>query len=189
MSNKVPVLNLQEQFSGLAPELEQAIMSVLRSGNYILGEKGLELEKEIAKLCGCQYGIGVANGTDALELALWALDIGPGDEVITPSFTFAATAEAIAMRGAKPVFVEVEAKTFNIDSARIEAAHQLAALQSIWLELKRLYGTHSPDKSGMIQQAVEEWLKRWDGPERHTSLDNLLQIRADTRRRQYKKSP
>jgi hypothetical protein len=68
-------------------------------------------------------------------------------------------------------------------------AHQLAALQSIWLELKRLYGTHSPDKSGMIQQAVEEWLKRWDGPERHTSLDNLLQIRADTRRRQYKKSP
>lgn len=68
-------------------------------------------------------------------------------------------------------------------------AHQLAALQSIWLELKRLYGTHSPDKSGMIQQAVEEWLKRWDGPERHTSLDNLLQIRAATRRRQYKKSP
>src|ERR1700733_5748036 len=68
-------------------------------------------------------------------------------------------------------------------------AYQLAALQSIWLELKRLYGTHSPDKSGMIQQAVEEWLKRWDGPERHTSLDNLLQIRADTRRRQYKKSP
>ncbi len=122
MHNKVPVLNLQEQFSGLAPELEQAIMSVLRSGNYILGEKGLELEKEIAKLCGCQYGIGVANGTDALELALWALDIGPGDEVITPSFTFAATAEAIAMRGAKPVFVEVEAKTFNIDTARIEAA-------------------------------------------------------------------
>ncbi len=68
-------------------------------------------------------------------------------------------------------------------------AHQLAALQSIWLELKRLYGTHSPDKSGMIQQAVEEWLKRWDGPDRDVLLDNLLQIRADTRRRQYKKSP
>jgi dTDP-4-amino-4,6-dideoxygalactose transaminase len=122
MKNNVPVLNLQEQFSSLAPELEQAIMSVLRSGNYILGDKGLALEKEIAKLCGCQYGIGVANGTDALELALWSLDIGPGDEVITPSFTFAATAEAIALRGAKPVFVEADAKTFNIDPARIEAA-------------------------------------------------------------------
>lgn len=62
-------------------------------------------------------------------------------------------------------------------------AYQLAALQSIWLELKRLYGAHSPDKSGMIQQAVEEWLKRWDGPDRHVALDSLLQIRADTRRR------
>ncbi len=68
-------------------------------------------------------------------------------------------------------------------------AHQLAALQSIWLELKHLYGAHSPDKSGMIQQAIEEWLKRWDGADRHMLLDNLLQIRADTRRRQYKKSP
>ncbi len=118
----IPVLNLQEQFSTLASELEQAIMSVLRSGNYILGEKGLELEKKIANLCSCQYGIGVANGTDALELALWALDIGPGDEVITPSFTFAATAEAIVLRGAKPVFVEVEPNTFNIDPTKIEAA-------------------------------------------------------------------
>ncbi len=66
-------------------------------------------------------------------------------------------------------------------------AYQLAALQSIWLELKRLYGAHSPDKSGMIQHAVEEWLKRWDGPDRDALLDSLLQIRADTRRRQYKK--
>jgi hypothetical protein len=68
-------------------------------------------------------------------------------------------------------------------------AHQLAALQSIWLELKRLYGAHSPDKSGMIQHGIEEWLKRWDGPDRNQLLDSLLQIRADTRRRQYKKSP
>jgi hypothetical protein len=67
-------------------------------------------------------------------------------------------------------------------------SEQLAALQSIWLELKRLYGAHSPDKSGMIQQAVEDWLKRWDGPERSELLDNLLEIRQDTRRRQYKKT-
>ncbi len=119
---KIPVLNLKEQFSTLAPELETAVLSVLRSGNYILGEQVTELEKGIASLCGCQYGIGVANGTDALVLALWALDIGPGDEVITPSFTFAATAEAIALRGAQPVFVDCDAKTFNIDPNLIEAA-------------------------------------------------------------------
>jgi len=67
-------------------------------------------------------------------------------------------------------------------------SEQLAALQSIWLELKHLYGAHSPDKSGMIQQAVEDWLKRWDGPERRALLDDLLQIRQDTRRRQYRKT-
>ena len=67
-------------------------------------------------------------------------------------------------------------------------AEQLAALQSIWLELKRLYGSNSPDKSGMIQLAVEDWLKRWDGPERQQLLQDLLEIRQDTRRRQYKKT-
>lgn len=66
-------------------------------------------------------------------------------------------------------------------------SEQLAALQSIWLELKRLYGAHSPDKSGMIQQAIEHWLKRWDGPERNALLQDLLEIRQDTRRRQYRK--
>jgi len=66
-------------------------------------------------------------------------------------------------------------------------AEQLAALQSIWLELKRLYGSHSPDKSGMIQQAIEDWLRRWDGPEKSKLLDDLLQIREDTRKRQYKR--
>lgn len=67
-------------------------------------------------------------------------------------------------------------------------SEQLAALQSIWLELKRLYGAHSPDKSGMIQQAITDWLKRWDGPDRQRLLQELLEIRRDTRRRQYKKS-
>lgn len=91
-----------------------------------------------------------------------------------------------------------EPKSYLVESQKSERqfiaytvklpAEQLAALQSIWLELKRLYGTNSPDKSGMIQQAVEDWLKRWDGPERRNLLDNLLEIRQDTRRRQYKKS-
>lgn len=68
-------------------------------------------------------------------------------------------------------------------------SEQLAALQSIWLELKRLYGTNSPDKSGMIQLAIDDWLKRWEGPERQKLLQELLEIRQDTRRRQYKKNP
>jgi len=67
-------------------------------------------------------------------------------------------------------------------------AEQLAALQSIWLELKRLYGSNSPDKSGMIQQAVDDWLKKWDGPGKEQVLQDLLEIRQDTRRRQYKKT-
>lgn len=68
-------------------------------------------------------------------------------------------------------------------------SEQLAALQSIWLELKKMYGTHSPDKSGMIQQAIAEWLRKWDGPERQELLRQLLSIREDTRRRQYRKLP
>jgi hypothetical protein len=68
-------------------------------------------------------------------------------------------------------------------------AEQLAALQNIWLELKRLYGANSPDKSGMIQAAITDWLKRWDGPDRQKLLQDLLEIRQNTRRRQYKKSP
>jgi len=68
-------------------------------------------------------------------------------------------------------------------------SEQLAALQLIWLELKRLYGTHSPDKSGMIQLAIADWLRRWDGPEREELLRQLLEIREDTRRRQYRKLP
>ncbi|MBC7997431.1 MAG: hypothetical protein IAF58_05790 [Leptolyngbya sp.] len=66
-------------------------------------------------------------------------------------------------------------------------SEQLAALQSIWLELKRLYGPHSPDKSGMIQHAITDWLKRWDGPDRQKLLQDLLEIREDTRKRQYRK--
>lgn len=67
-------------------------------------------------------------------------------------------------------------------------AEQLAALQSIWLELKRLYGAHSPDKSGMIQQAIDDWLKKWEGPEHQRLLRDILEIREDTRRRQYRKT-
>lgn len=120
-TQKVPVLGLKEQYEPLASELESNVLAVLRSGNYILGEHVKGLEAGVAKLSGADQAVGVANGTDALILALWALNIGPGDEVITTPFTFAATVEAIALRGAKPVFVDINPETFNINTKQIEA--------------------------------------------------------------------
>ncbi len=120
-TQKVPVLGLKEQYQPIANELEANVLSVLRSGNYILGEHVKGLEAEVAKLSNAEEAVGVANGTDALILALWALDIGPGDEVITTPFTFAATVEAIAIHGAKPVFVDIDPETFNINTKQIEA--------------------------------------------------------------------
>lgn len=122
MSHRVPILNLRAQYEQIGQRLEQSVLEVLRSGSYILSENVTKIEKEVAKLCGAAYGIGVANGTDALVLSLWCMDIGPGDEVITSPFTFAATVEAIALRGGKPVFVDIDPLTFNIDPAKIRQA-------------------------------------------------------------------
>jgi len=121
-SRNVPILNLNAQYQTIQTKLEETILEVLRSGNYILGKYVSSLEEKVAELCGAKYGIGVANGTDALMIALWALDIGPGDEVITTPFTFAATVEAICLRGAKPVFVDIDPDSFNIEPAQIEKA-------------------------------------------------------------------
>jgi dTDP-4-amino-4,6-dideoxygalactose transaminase len=122
MAFKIPALNLQEQYQKIGPEIESAVIDVLRSGNYILSEQVMRLESEIARISGCKHGIGVANCTDALHLALWCMDIGPGDEVITTPFTFAATVAAVAMRGAKPIFVDIDENTYNIRADLIEAA-------------------------------------------------------------------
>lgn len=122
MSHRVPILNLRAQYEQIGQRLEQSVLEVLRSGSYILSENVSIIEKEVAKLCGAAHGIGVANGTDALILSLWCMDIGPGDEVITSPFTFAATVEAIALRGGKPVFVDIDPLTFNIDPAKIRQA-------------------------------------------------------------------
>lgn len=119
---RIPILDLQKQYQQVGADVEKVVVEVLRSGSYILGQNVAALEKEIARLSSCAHGIGVANGTDALILALWALEIGPGDEVITPAFTFAATAEAIALRGAKAVFVDVDPVTFNLNPALVEKA-------------------------------------------------------------------
>jgi dTDP-4-amino-4,6-dideoxygalactose transaminase len=119
---RVPLCDLTEQYVSLKPQIDAAIQEVLASGHYILGPNVRAFEQEIADYLGCKYAVGVNSGTDALHLALRALNIGPGDEVITTPFTFVATTEAIGMVGATPVFVDIDPYTYNIDPRRIEPA-------------------------------------------------------------------
>ena len=118
----VPLLDLRAQHATIRDDVVRAMMEVVDSQHFILGEQVDRLETDVAALCNVPYAIGCASGTDALLLALRALDIGRGDEVITTPFTFFATAGTIHNVGATPVFVDIEPKTFNIDPAAIRAA-------------------------------------------------------------------
>lgn len=115
------MVDLKKQFMDIKEELFELLTEVLESSQYVLGPRVRELEKRIAEYHGVAEGIGVASGTDALHLAVEAFGIGDGDEVITTPFTFFATAEAVLYTGARPVFVDIERDTMNIDPAQIEA--------------------------------------------------------------------
>ncbi len=116
----VPLFTLNRQHEELMDELMKATEEVIRSGKFILGPWVAEFEEKVAQYLGVKYAVGVGNGTDAISIALSAIEIKPGDEVITTPFTFVATAETIAMLGAKPVFVDIEPDTFNINPDLIE---------------------------------------------------------------------
>jgi len=119
---QVPFLDLRSSYLELKDEIDQAIARVLDSGWYILGSEVSDFESEFARYCGSREAIGVGNGLDALHLALLAMGVGPGDEVIVPSNTYIATWLAVSHCGAVPVPVEPDERTYNIDPARIEAA-------------------------------------------------------------------
>jgi len=118
---QIPLVDVKAQFAPLMPELEARFRDVLGSGQFIRGPHYHAFQEEAAAFLGVRRTIGVANGTDALVLALDALEIGPGDEVICPAFTFYATAESIARRGATPVFAEIDPATLNLDPEDVAA--------------------------------------------------------------------
>ena len=117
---KVPFVDLKAQYESIKDEMNVAIQQVLDSSSFVGGPFVEKFEKEFAAFCGCEYAVGVGSGTEALWLSLLALGIGQGDEVITVPNTFIATAEAISFCGAKPVFVDIDEETYNMDPQKLD---------------------------------------------------------------------
>ena len=132
---KVPLLDLTEQNNSLRPEIEAALGRVLDTNAFILGGEVKELEKELAEYCGTKYAIGCASGSDALLLALMAVGVEAGDEVITTPYSFFATVSAVTRLGAKPVFVDIEPDTYNLDVSQVRGviSERSKAIQPVHL--------------------------------------------------------
>src|SRR5262249_51458778 len=124
-----PLVDLKAQRRRLGAQVDDALLRVCEHANFIMGGEVAELERRLAEFCGARHALTCGNGTDALQLGLMAKDVGPGDAVLCPTFTFAATAEVVALQRATPIFVDVLDDTFNIDPdslvAGIKAAHAL----------------------------------------------------------------
>src|SRR5881628_1157035 len=143
----VPFLDMAAQFDSLKAELLPVIEQTLAKGHYVLGPNVAAFEQEIAALVGTRFAIGVNSGSDALTLALRALEIGPGDEVITTPFTYIAPAEAIYQMGARIVFADIDSKTFNI--APVEVARKISA------RTKAILPVHLFGQAARLQDLLE----------------------------------
>ncbi len=122
MGAKIPLVDLKAQYQIIQPEIDAAIGRVVANTSFILGKEVSDFEAAFAAFCGAKYGVGVSSGTSAIHLALLAAGVGPGDEVITTPFTFIASAEPIWMVGARPVFADIDPRTYNIDARKVEEA-------------------------------------------------------------------
>lgn len=118
----IQMVDLHAQVAAIRNELDAAIGAVLESGAFVRGPFVAAFERELAEALDARFALGVGNGTDALQIAYAAVGVGPGDEIVTPAFTFIATAEAASLLGATPVFVDIDPQTFNLDPAKLEAA-------------------------------------------------------------------
>ncbi|NLV23553.1 MAG: DegT/DnrJ/EryC1/StrS family aminotransferase [Deltaproteobacteria bacterium] len=166
----IPMVDLKTQLADIREEIEEGLRAVLDSTQFILGPNVQALEKETAAYLGVNHAIGVASGTDALHLALRAAGIGPGDEVITTPFTFIATAEAISYLGATPVFVDIDADTFNIDVDKIEASitPKTKALLPVHLfgqpaDMKSILALCRQHKLKLIEDCAQSFGADYDG--------------------------
>src|SRR6478609_2263205 len=148
-----PLVDVKAQYERLIPQIQERIAAVLDSGVFILGPNVKAFEAEAAEQLGVPRTVGVANGTDALVLALDAMEIGPGDEVICPSFTFYATAESIARRGATPVFADIDPVTLNLDPEDVAArvTDRTRAIMPV-----HLFGRPAPDFSSFGLPVIED---------------------------------
>jgi UDP-N-acetyl-3-dehydro-alpha-D-glucosamine 3-aminotranferase len=131
----VPQVDLAPQYTELKSEIDEAVLRVLASGSYILGQEVRAFESEMADYIGVAHGVGVASGTEALQLIIRALGIGPGDEVVTSALTFIATADAVAACGATPVFADIDPRTYNMapDSVRAKLSGRTRAIIAVHL--------------------------------------------------------
>jgi len=152
---RIPLIDLVAQYRAIQREIDEAIRQVLESGQFILGANVAALEQEVAAYLNVKHAVGVGSGTDALVLALRALEIGPGDEVIVPAYTFFATAEAVMLVGGKPVFVDIEADTYCLDVQQV--AERITARTKAVIPV-HLYG-HPADLRPLIDLAGSCGLK------------------------------